>query len=113
MLDGFLEGHGKGLRPVPVDPVHLIRPGHSVLLDHPFPATEAGDLLGLGQLALSLAQLPGSLPDPLFQLVRRAQQRLAGSRALGDEGGEHERREGDVESRQGEPDAFVAPLQPS
>jgi hypothetical protein len=87
-----------------VDPVQLVRPGDPVLRDHPFPAPDMGDLLGLGELAVGRRELGGPLPDLSLQLGRGPLELLVGVEPLGDHGGEEERAEGDrgVERLEGE-----------
>jgi hypothetical protein len=113
---GQLEGGGKRLRDVPVDPIHLIGPRDPIGRDHPLPAPDVGDLLGLGELPLLLAKLPlgflplgdlvpqvqvgcvelgRPLPHPGVQLDCGALQRLVGLHPLRHQGGEEERAEGD------------------
>jgi hypothetical protein len=114
--NGHLEGGGKRLRDVPVDAIHLIGPRDPVLRDHPLPAPDVGDLLGLGELRLLLTklllgllplgdlvpqvqvgcvELGRPLPHPRVQLHRGALQRLVGLHPLHHQGGEEERAEGD------------------
>ena len=62
-----------------MDAEHLVGPGDPVLRDQPLPAPDAGHTLGLGQLALPLAEPPlGLLP-----LGHLAQELFVGGRQLG------------------------------
>src|SRR5215216_309286 len=72
LRNGHLEGGGKRLWDVPVDAIHLIGPRDPVLRDHPLPAPDVGDLLGLGELRLLLTKLLLGLL-PLGDLVPQVQ----------------------------------------
>ena len=116
LVNGRLERDGKLLGDVPVDAVHLVGPREPILRDRPLPASDMGDLLGLGELPLALAEPPlgflpfgdllpelqvgfgelgGPLPHPRFQPGRGALQRLMGMQPLRHHGSEEERAEGD------------------
>ena len=94
-----------------MDAVHLVRPGHSILRDHPLPVPDLRRLLDLGELPLSLSkpsvgvvalgdllfqpfvrggEFGRSPSNPVFQLGGSALQVFTSARSFGHQSGEEQ-----------------------